>query len=223
MSDGERSALIMIAEVVAAGDGAIFIIDEPELHLHRSIVVPLIRSLVKARPACSFIVSTHELELPTSIEGSTVCLTRSVTWGGTGVRQSWMFDIVERPENLPDDLRKDILGSRRRVLFTEGDDESLDVPLYAILFPSISVRPKGGCKEVQKAVAGTRSTSDLHHTEAFGLIDNDGMSAAQIEKHQDDHVFALSVFSVESLYYDPDVLAAVAARQAETLEADEPA
>ena len=221
MSDGERAALIMISEVIVARDDTIFIIDEPELHLHPSIVVPLIRSLIKARPTCVFIVSTHELELPPAIPGCMVCLLRSITWSENGEAQSWSFDIIDGPENLPEDLRKDILGSRRRVLFTEGDDESLDVPLYSILFPGVSVRSKGGCREVERAVSGTRSTSELHRTEGFGLIDNDGMSASKVAEKQSAHVFALPVFSVEGLYYDPDVLTAVAARQAETLESDE--
>lgn len=217
MSDGERAALIMIAEVIAAADGTLLIIDEPELHLHRAIIVPLIRSLISARPQCMFIVSTHELELPASLAGSTVCLVRSATWNNAGTVESWAIDILVGAENLPEDLRKDILGSRRRVLFTEGDDSSLDIPMYSLLFPSSSVSPRGGCREVERAVAGTRATSALHHTEAFGLVDNDGMSAAQIAAKLADHVYALPVFAIESLYYDPDVMRSVAERQAETL------
>ena len=217
MSDGERAALIMIAEIIAAADGTLLIIDEPELHLHRAIIVPLIRSLISARPQCMFIVSTHELELPTSIPGSTVCLVRSATWNNVGAVESWTLDIVEGPENLPEDLRRDILGARRRVLFTEGDDSSLDIPMYSLLFPSSSVSPRGGCREVERAVAGVRATSALHHTEAFGLVDNDGMSAAQIAAKLANHVYALPVFAIESLYYDPDVMRSVAERQAETL------
>lgn len=45
-SDGERAALVLTAEVVAAAGGTIFLIDEPELHLHPSIVVPLLGALI---------------------------------------------------------------------------------------------------------------------------------------------------------------------------------
>ena len=221
MSDGERSALILIAEAIAAKAADLLMIDEPELHLHPAIVVPLIAALVKARSDCAFVVSTHELLLPIAIPGARVCLVRRAEWNTAGVIQHWEVDMIEDPDALPEQLRVDILGSRRRVLFTEGEDQSLDAPLYSILFPSVSVRPKGGCREVQKAVSGTRSTSALHHTEGFGLVDNDGMSLAQIAKYQAEHVYALPVFSVESLYYDPDVVSSIAARQAETLRADE--
>ncbi len=221
MSDGERIALILIAEVISAKPGVLFLIDEPELHLHRLIVTPLIATLIKSRPDCKFIISTHELDLPTSITKSRVCIVRSITWETAGQVAHWDFDIVDRTDDLPEDLVTDILGSRRRVLFTEGAASSLDVPMYSVLFPKISIRPKGSCKDVQHAVYGIQSTASLHRTEAFGLIDNDGMTQRTAIDFQAKNIYPLPLFSVESLYYDADVLAAVATRQAATHEADE--
>jgi ABC-type cobalamin/Fe3+-siderophores transport system ATPase subunit len=220
MSDGERIALILIAEVISAKPGVIFLIDEPELHLHRLIVTPLIATLLKSRPDCEFVISTHELDLPTSIANSRVCIVRSVTWETGGAVKHWDVDIVDRTVDLPEELVTDILGSRRRVLFTEGASSSLDVPMYSVLLPKVSIRPKGSCKNVQHAVIGIRSTSGLHHTEAFGLIDNDGMTAEAIIDFHAESIYPLPFFSVESLYYDEDVLASVATRQAATHEAD---
>ena len=54
MSDGERAALILTAEVVSAISGSIFVLDEPELHLHRSITLPLISVMIKERQDCAF-------------------------------------------------------------------------------------------------------------------------------------------------------------------------
>lgn len=221
MSDGERIALILIAEVISAKPGVVFLIDEPELHLHRLIVVPLIATLIKSRPDCEFVISTHELDLPTSIAKSRVCIVRSVTWQAGAQVAHWDFDVIDRTNDLPEDLVTDILGSRRRVLFTEGDASSLDVPMYSVLFPKISIRPKGSGKDVRHAVVGIRSTTSLHHTEAFGLIDNDGMAEQVIIDFQAENIYPLPFFSVESLYYDEDVLTAVAKRQAATHEADE--
>lgn len=221
MSDGERIALILIAEVIAAKPGVVFLIDEPELHLHRLIVIPLIATLIKSRPDCEFVISTHELDLPTSFADSRICIVRSVTWQTSGEVKHWDLDIVDQPDELPEGLITDILGSRRRVLFTEGTTTSLDVPMYSVLFPKVSIRPKGSCKDVLHAVLGIRSTASLHHTEAFGLVDNDGMSEQAIMDSQLENIYPLPVFSVESLYYDADVLAAVATRQAQTYEVDE--
>lgn len=221
MSDGERIALILIAEVISAKLGVVFLIDEPELHLHRLIVTPLIATLIKTRPDCEFVISTHELDLPTSIAKSRVCIVRSVTWETGGQVRHWDFDIVDRTDDLPEGLVIDILGSRRRTLFTEGAATSLDVPMYSVLFPKVSIRPKGSCKDVQHAVAGMRSTTALHHTESFGLVDNDGMTGQAIANFQAESIYPLPFFSVESLYYDADVLSAIAKRQAATHEADE--
>jgi ABC-type cobalamin/Fe3+-siderophores transport system ATPase subunit len=221
MSDGERIALILIAEVIAAKPGVVFLIDEPELHLHRSIVVPLIATLIKSRPDCEFVISTHELDLPTSIAKSRVCIVRAVSWQSSGEAEYWELDVVDQTDDLPEELVTDILGSRRRVLFTEGATTSLDVPIYSVLFPKASIRAKGSCKDVQHAVVGIRSTAGLHHTEAFGLIDNDRMTEEAITEFHAESIYPLPFFSVESLYYDADVLAAVAKRQAATLESDQ--
>ncbi len=214
-SDGERSALILISVVISADMGTIFIIDEPELHLHRSIVVPLLTGLIQERPDCYFLISTHELELPASIESASSIAVRGCQWSGETVT-SWDVDLLPPSSEIPEDLRVDILGSRRKILFVEGERDSLDRPMYALIFPEVSVRHKTGCKEVRQAVFGLSSTFPDHAIEPFGLVDNDQMSLTEIAELQANSVFALSVFTVESLYYSADVREALAARQAET-------
>jgi len=144
MSDGERIALVLIAEVVAAADGAVFLIDEPELHMHRSIVVPLVSALVKMRPACEFIISTHELDLPSEVPGARILIVRSASWSAAGTITSWDIDVVEDVSTIPEDLRTDVLGARRKILFIEGTDTSLDRPMYAILCNSPGPLVGGG-------------------------------------------------------------------------------
>ena len=64
MSDGERNAVILAANVLTVNPGTVLLIDEPERHLHRSIIEPLLSALFAHREDCAFIVSTHELALP---------------------------------------------------------------------------------------------------------------------------------------------------------------
>lgn len=71
-----------------------------------------------------------------------------------------------------------------------------------------------------RAVAGITGTVELHEIEAYGLIDNDGMSNAQIAKFEEQGIFPLSIFSIESVYYSEEVRRAVAIRQAGTATAD---
>lgn len=219
MSDGERAALIIAAEVISAPIGKIFIIDEPEPHLHESIAAPLLAALIRQRPDCAFVISTHELSLPEDIADSRVLMVRGCTWHGNDVA-NWDVDLLPLTAEIPEDLRVEVLGSRRKILFVEGVKASLDQPMYALLFPNVSVQPRDGSREVRRAVTGLRSVPSLHRVQAYGLVDNDGLSVGEIASLEADGVHALPVFSVESLYYSQPVRAAIATQQAATFGLD---
>ena len=80
---------------------------------------------------------------------------------------AWDAKLLKSGEHLPEDLKRDLLGSRRRILFVEGTANSLDLPLYGALFRELSVIPKGNCGEVIRAVRGLRSSDEFHHVEAI--------------------------------------------------------
>ncbi len=216
MSDGERNAMIIAAQVITADPGTVFLIDEPERHLHRSITQPFLSALFDLRSEdCTFIISTHEISLPVANPDAQIFMLRSCQWQGNQC-VAWGAEVLKSNSQLPEELKRAILGSRKKILFVEGDfDNSLDFPLYTALFPDISVIPKGGCEEVQKAVLGLQGSSDLHDVEAFGLIDRDDRPDENIEKLVENGIFALKVYSAEALYYCSDAIAAVADEQAE--------
>ena len=216
MSDGERAALIVTSDVLSAPSGSIFFIDEHEIHLHRSIVVPLISALLRERPDCSFIISTHELDLPSHGSEGLVVLVRGCSWSGDHV-MNWDVDILSSIDGIPDDLRVDLLGSRRKILFVEGQENSLDQAFYAILFPNASVRPKGTARDVKNAVKALKSLESMHHASPYGLIDNDTLRSDQIEALRQEKIFALPIASIESLYYCIESINAVAQSQSATL------
>ena len=220
MSDGERNAMIIAAHVITAEPGTVLLIDEPERHLHRSIIEPFLSSLFALRREdCTFIIATHEIALPIASPEARVLMLRSCQWQENQC-VAWDAEVLEPNSKLPDELKLAILGSRRRVLFVEGSSGSLDISLYTALFSDIFVVSKGSCEEVQKAVLGLRDSQDLHHVEAFGLIDRDNRTDEEVDKLAEKCVFALEVYSVESLYYCSDAVAAVARRQAESLGDD---
>jgi ABC-type ATPase involved in cell division len=215
MSDGERIALIIIAEVISAKPGSLFLIDEPELHMHQSIVVPLIASLIKTRSDCAIVVSTHELNLPNQVPDAGIILVRGCRWRNDVV-VNWHLTVLESAASIPEDVRSDLIGSRQKILFVEGTSSSLDQPLYSTLFPKVSVRSRESCTEVRRAVVGLRSVQAMHNADVFGLVDNDAMSSKFQEKLVEEGVYPLPLYSVESLYYCDQVLGAVAERQAST-------
>ena len=219
MSDGERNAALIAAQVLTAEAETTLLIDEPERHLHRSIIEPFLAALFERRSDCKFVVSTHEISLPIAHPGSQVIVTRSCQWNNNAPI-AWDFDVLTADADIPEDVKRSILGARRRVLFVEGKQNKLDVRLYQRLFPNVTVIPIGNCDDVQRAVSGIRSTQSLNNIEAFGLIDRDDRTAENVLKLADNNVHVLDAYSVESLYYCPEAIRAVAELQAETLETD---
>ena len=219
MSDGERAGAIMAANVLTVEPGTTLLIDEPERHLHRSIIEPFLSALFAKRQDCAFVISTHEIALPIANPAANAVILRSCEWNDNRPR-AWDAEVLESGAELPEDLKRDILGARRRILFVEGTTNSRDLSLYGALFPELSVIPKGSCNEVIRAVNGLRSSQEHHHVEAFGLIDRDDRERDETEKLAEGGVFALDVCSVESLYYCSDAIESVAHRQAESLGCD---
>ena len=219
MSDGERSAMIIAAPVITAEPETVFLIDEPEKHLNRSISQPFLSALFDLRKDCAFIISTHEIALPIANPKARVLMLRSCQWEDDQC-VAWDAEVIEPNSHLPEDarlteeLKRAILGSRKRILFVEGDSNSLDLQLYDRLFPNLTVIPKGSCENVINAVRGLRKSQDFHDVEAFGLIDGDNREK-EVDKLAENNIFALEVYSVEALYYYSEVIAAVAHQQVE--------
>ena len=221
LSDGERNVLLIATDVLTATAGTLFLVDEPERHLHRSIISPLLTELFKKRSDCSFVVSTHDASLPLDNPKAQTLLVRRCAYTGNSIT-GWDADLVTPEYSIDDSLKRDLLGSRRKILFVEGMAHSLDLPLYSLVFPEVSVLPKESCRDVEYAVGGLRGASDLHWVHAFGIIDNDGRSPEDIEQLKGKGVYALPVLSVESLYYDPEIQRRVAERQANVTGYDVP-
>lgn len=219
LSDGERNAIILAATVLTVEPGTVLLIDEPERHLHRSIIEPFLTALFVSRTDCPFIISTHELSLPVAASDSRVLLPRSCEWQN-GIPQTWDIDVLEVGIDLPDDLKASVLGSRKRILFVEGDLGSLDAPIYGLLLPDTTVIPKGSSAHVMRAVDGLRAAERLHWVLAYGLVDRDDLTDDQVRELQDRGVFALSVHSAEAIYYSDAAMRRLAQRQAETLGGD---
>ena len=110
MSDGERNAAIIGATVLTADPGTLLLIDEPERHLHRSIIVPFLGALFAKREDCTFVISTHELALPAANPTASVLMVRSCEWQGNRARR-WGIDLLKPNDQVPEELRLAILGN----------------------------------------------------------------------------------------------------------------
>lgn len=115
MSDGERVIFYLIGQALSAPEGGIVLIDEPELHLHRSIQATLWDKIEAERPDCLFVYLTHDLDFA----ASRVAATRVCLKGYDG--QQWQWFEVPENEDLPEETLLEILGSRKPIIFVEGE------------------------------------------------------------------------------------------------------
>lgn len=208
LSDGERAALFLLIEALDAPTGTVLLIDEPERHIHRSLLLPLVKELTELRPDCCLVIATHDIELPIAYPEMQVLLVRGMSAFG----DRWDVDVLPEASRIPSDIRESILGSRRRVVFIEGNENGIDHGLYNILLGDVSVVSKQSSRDVEQAAIGAQGIADLEWLRAWGIIDRDGRTADQIEKLRKKGVWCISVYSVESIYYHPLVISEMAQR-----------
>jgi len=216
LSDAERNSLLIAIDVLTAKKGTLLLIDEPERHMHRSIIAPFLGQLFQLQPDCSFVVSTHDHNLPLEIPGARVLLIRSCTFAGDNA-SSWDVDFLPGEAQIDDSLKQDLLGARRKILFVEGKHSSLDKKLYSRIFRNASVIPKGNCHQVKMAVRGLVEGENLHWLKVFGIIDGDGNLEAQSEEKLNQRIFTLPYYSIEAIFLHPKIIRRIAENQANNL------
>lgn len=199
MSDGERAVLYLTAQVLCVPTNKTIIIDEPEVHLHRSIMNRLWTILENSRPDCFFIYITHDTQFAASHKQSDKIWIRE--YDGT----NWKLQKIDDTE-LPEDLLFDILGNRRNVLFVEGEKNSYDTKLYTILYPNYYVIAYGSCSQVIERTKAFNSTETLHHCQVYGLIDLDYRSEHEIKKYKDHNIFSINVAEIENLFVTEELI-----------------
>jgi hypothetical protein len=205
MSDGERVIFYLIGQCLAAPKDGIIVIDEPELHLHKSVQSPLWAEIERLRSDCLFVYLTHDVDFAVAQEGA------QRVWLKSFDGSSWDWELIDDKDDLPDDLLIEVLGSRKPVVFIEGTNGSHDVTLYREILTEFLVIPRGSCDQVVQAVRALRSNNQLHHLQVYGLIDRDRRTLPEIAALQTDNIFTLDVAEVENLFCTQEVLALVSA------------
>lgn len=220
LSDGERAALLIAGTILTAKNGSLILVDEPERHLHAAIVTPLLLQLFGERLDCTFVVSTHELSLPVNCGSARTVLVRDSV-AMNDIVSTWDLDILEPGIEIDDATKEAIIGSRRKMLFIEGTQNSLDKPLYELLFPGVSIFPRSSCTDVEHAVISVQDTAEVSWVQAYGIVDQDQLTPEKKAELELKGIFPLSVYSVEGLYYNPAIVEAIAKRQCMLLGTDQ--
>ncbi len=196
MSDGERVCLYLIAQCLLTPDEYIIVIDEPEIHLHMSIMKKLWDEIEKNCPNKTFIYITHNLQFASSRATATKIWVKS--YDG---HNKWELSIIDN-DDIPEELLLEVLGTRSPVLFVEGEKSSYDLALYKEVYESYHVI---ACHNCQKVIELTKAFSNekvrnLHTNEVKGIIDHDYLSQEEIASYTKQNIYPIEVSEVENLF-----------------------
>ena len=196
MSDGERAVFYILGQVLSANEGSILIFDEPELHIHKSIISNLWDEIEKLRPDCSFLMITHDIEFAATRVAKKYVIRNYYS------APAW--DISELPDSeLDEQTITLILGSRKPILFVEGEKTSLDMETYRLCYPEWTVIPKGSCKDVIQAVSSLRKLNEdmpILNIKCAGIVDRDTRDSAQIQELEEQDIKVLRYSEIENIF-----------------------
>jgi hypothetical protein len=202
MSDGERVIFYLAGQALAAPRDGILIIDEPELHLHKSIQAKLWDEIEAERPDCLFMYLTHDVDFASTRIGAKKIWLKE--FDGT----NWQWEVIgeDHIAGLPEELLLEIVGSRKPLLFVEGERSSIDYVVFTHLYPAWTVTPCGGCGRVLNVTQSFESLKHLHNLSCRGIIDRDIRSEEEIRYLRDRNIFVLDFAEVENLFLIEEVL-----------------
>lgn len=204
MSDGERSAIYLMGQCLAVPPHSILIIDEPELHLHKSILANLWDQLEQARHDCLFIYLTHDLDFAATRTSAKKIIIE--TFDGN----NWSWQEAPDIANIPDPITLKILGSRKPVIFIEGSEGKFDTTFYRSIYPSHLVIPLGSSRQVIEATRALKSLQNNHRWAVHGLIDRDYRAVDQLDLLQQAGIHALGVAEIENIFCVEEIVKTVA-------------
>lgn len=202
LSSGEKAVLYYIAAVLYTLPDSLIFIDNPSMFLHPAILNALWNAIEGLRPDCTFIYNTSDMDFVNSRTGN-VCI-----WiKSHNVQQmTWDYEVMGRGA-LPDDMIVDIMGTRRPVLFIEGDAEhSIDSKLYPLLFKRYTVRPLGSCNKVIESTRTFNDLKNIHKLESLGLVDRDRRTDEEVGYLRRKNIMVPEVAEVENIFMVEDVI-----------------
>lgn len=210
LSDGEKTVFYLLASVLFAHSQSIIMVEDPEVFLHHSIMKMVWDTVEQLRPDCTFIYLTHDLEFSGSRSESSCVWVKSFD----AEEVTWEYEILHSPNDLPEDVYLDLLGSRKPILFIEGtDNRSIDVRIYTLLYPEYTIKPLGGCSKVIETTRTFNDLKNFHHIESHGIVDRDRRTDKEINSLRQRNITVPDVAEIENLLLIEPVLRIVSRRK----------
>ncbi len=207
MSDGERSALYLIARILRSPPG-IVVVDEPEIHFHTLLARQFWNTIEAEKKNCRFVYITHDLNFAMSRRGRIGIV--------KGPNQA---ELIPDSSYIPADLFEGIVGAAslsvvaNRIVLCEGDREkSVDISFYTAWFrsPQTVVVPVGSCEEVRRTFATFTSTDVIKNANPIAVIERDYWSEDYLDTLKKEGMHVLPAHEVEGLVSMRPIALAVA-------------
>lgn len=203
LSDGEKAVFYYASHILLAQENSYIIIDEPENHLNFAVVNKMWNILEMQRPDCVFMYLTHNINFAASRVNSRKLWMKSYDHS----KLSWDIVRLQSENTIPETLYMELLGSKQKILFCEGDDNSsYDYKLYTSLFPEFTIKPVKGHYQVIQSVRAFNHSFDIHGNMAIGIIDKDFHDEKEIKAWENDKIYSLPVCEVENLFLDENLI-----------------
>ena len=207
LSDGEKAVLYYLGAVLYAKRDAIIFVDDPEIYIHHSIMQALWNVIEEMRPDCTFVYNTHDIDFVSSRTENVCVWVRNYDL----VNDAWDYEIVDAGGVLSEQLYYDVLGSRKPILFVEGDaSHSIDSKLYGLIFTEYTVKPLGSCDKVIEATRAFNDLRGFHHLDSNGIVDRDRRSDREVQYLRERKIAVPNVAEIENVLMLEGVVKAVA-------------
>ncbi|MCH5224431.1 MAG: DUF4435 domain-containing protein [Muribaculaceae bacterium] len=206
LSQGEMAVLYYVAGSLYAMQNAVIFIDAPSLFLHPTILNSLWNAIETLRPDCTFVYNSVDVEFVSSRNRNVILWVKSYEANN----RKWDYEIIKSGE-IREDVFIELVGSRKPVLFIEGDmAHSIDAKLYPLVFPDYTVKPLGSCDKVIETTRSFNGLTNMHHLESHGIVDRDRRTSQEVSYLRKKSVMVPDVAEVENFFLLEDVVRTMA-------------
>lgn len=207
LSAGEKAVLYYIGAMTFAPKRSTVFVDSPEMLLHPTVISALWNHLESMRPDCRFVYTTHDLDFAASRSASSTIWVR----GCDPRNNTWDYEVMPPQTAISDEIYRSILGSRKPVIFTEGDGRrSIDAKLYPLIFHNFTIQALGSCNKVIEATRTFNDLNAFHHMDSLGIVDRDRRDVNEVEYLRRKRIMVPDVAEVENILLIEEVVRAVA-------------
>ncbi|MFC1810102.1 AAA family ATPase, partial [Patescibacteria group bacterium] len=221
LSSGEKEVVKIAFDLLWKKiNHSIFLIDEPELHLHPTLTFRLIETLKKMGDGTNqFIFFTHSADLiSTYYSTGNVYFIDTTTKKGNQAHK--LSDLREKHPDLVELMSENIglFAVGKKLVFVEGEDASLDRLTYHSIaqqtYPKLNFIPVGSVENVMLLENTTKQLNNsLFGIDFYMIRDRDGLSESKIKQLETGtKLKCIKRRHLENYFLDSKILAKVSNR-----------